>query len=123
MSYLSPYPLAHYYIFLTFAAMSESSSNRFVRLFRNAYNKYVIVGLLFLVWIAFFDKNSYVEKAQLRSKISTLGKEKRYYLRKIEEDGRKMQELLSSRDNLEKFAREQYLMKNKNEDIFIIVEE
>ena len=34
----------------------------------------------------------------------------------------KMKELLSNRDNLEKFAREQYLMKKKDEDIFIIVE-
>ena len=33
-----------------------------------------------------------------------------------------MKELLSNRDNLEKFAREQYLMKKKDEDIFIIVE-
>lgn len=33
-----------------------------------------------------------------------------------------MKELLSNRDNLEKFAREQYLMKNSNEDIFIIID-
>jgi len=32
-----------------------------------------------------------------------------------------MKELLSNKDNLEKFAREQYLMKNKNEDIFVIL--
>ena len=35
----------------------------------------------------------------------------------------KKEELLGSRDNLEKFAREQYLMKKENEDIFIIVKE
>jgi len=86
-------------------------------------NKYTLVGLLFLLWIAFFDKNSFIEKSQLRHKINTLTKEKEYYQKKIEEDNRKMQELLSNRDNLEKFAREQYLMKNSNEDIFIIVDE
>ena len=48
-------------------------------------------------------------------------KEKAYYQNKIEEDNRKMKELLSNKDNLEKFAREQYLMKNKNEDIFVIL--
>lgn len=48
-------------------------------------------------------------------------KEKAYYQNKIEEDNRKMKELLSNKDNLEKFAREQYIMKNKNEDIFVIV--
>lgn len=78
--------------------------------------------LIFLVWLAFFDRNNLVEKMQLRGKITTLKKEKTYYQTKIEEDNRKMQELLSNKENLEKFAREQYLMKNKNEDIFVIVD-
>ena len=60
---------------------------------------------------------------QLRSKISQMEKEKKYYQKKIEEDKRKKDELLGSRDNLEKFAREQYLMKKENEDIFIIVKD
>lgn len=90
---------------------------------RKFTNKYTLVSLLFLLWIAFFDKNSFVEKWQLKSKISTLTKEKEYYQEKIKEDNRKMEELLSNRDNLEKFTREQYLMKNSNEDIFIIVDE
>ncbi len=77
---------------------------------------------IFLVWLAFFDRNNLVEKMQLRGKITTLKKEKTYYQTKIEEDNRKMQELLSNKENLEKFAREQYLMKNKNEDIFVIVD-
>lgn len=77
--------------------------------------------LIFLVWLAFFDQNNLLAKMQLRGKITTLKKEKTYYEEKIKEDTRKMQELLSNKDNLEKFAREQYLMKNKNEDIFVIV--
>lgn len=84
-------------------------------------NKYTITLLIFLVWLAFFDRNSLVGKRQLRGKIATLKKEKAYYQNKIEEDNRKMKELLSNKDNLEKFAREQYLMKNKNEDIFVIL--
>lgn len=92
-------------------------------LFRRFANKYTFVGLLFVVWMAFFDKYSFVEKTQLRSKIETLENEKAYYNQKIEDDRRKKEELLSSRDNLEKFAREQFLMKNENEEIFIIVNE
>ena len=34
-----------------------------------------------------------------------------------------MKNLKTNNENLEKFAREQYLMKKDNEDIFIIVEE
>lgn len=103
--------------------MLEERTYAWRRAFRKFTNKYIFVGLLFLLWIAFFDKNSFVEKMQLRHKITTLTKEKEYYEKKIEDDNRKIKELLSSRDNLEKFAREQYLMKNSNEDIFVIVDE
>ena len=41
----------------------------------------------------------------------------------IKKDKNRIHELKTNRDNLEKFAREQYLMKKKNEDIFIIIEE
>lgn len=92
-------------------------------MFQRFANKYTIVGLLFVVWIALFDKYSFIDQLQLRSKISQMEKERKYYQKKIEEDKRKKDELLGSRDNLEKFAREQYLMKKENEDIFIIVKE
>lgn len=99
------------------------SSYRLRDLFRKGTNKYTITLLIFFVWLAFFDRNNMVEQMQLNSKINTLKKEKAYYQRKIEEDNRKKEELLSSRENLEKFAREQYLMKKPNEDIFVIVNE
>jgi len=49
-----------------------------------------------------------------------LEKDKVFYEEKITEDRAKLEELKSNPENLEKFAREQYLMKNDNEDIFII---
>jgi cell division protein FtsB len=49
--------------------------------------------------------------------------EKEYYQQKIEEDRRRIDELKTNTENLEKFAREQYLMKKDNEDIFVIVDE
>lgn len=101
----------------------EKDMRQQTSLFSKIMNKYTVVLLIFLVWLAFFDRNNLVGKMQLRGKISTLKKEKAYYLEKIEEDKRNMKELLSNKDNLEKFAREQYLMKNKNEDVFVIVNE
>ena len=88
-------------------------------LFQRFANKYTFVGLLFVIWIALFDKYSFIDRLQLRSKINQLENEQKYYREKIEEDKRKKEELLGNRDNLEKFAREQYLMKKENEDIFI----
>ena len=93
------------------------------KLFQRFANKYTFVGLLLVNWIALFDKNRFIDRLQLRSKINQLENEQKLYREKIEEDKRKKEELLGSRDNLEKFAREQYLMKKENEDNFIIVKE
>ena len=91
--------------------------------FSKLMNVYTISILIFIIWIALIDKNNIFERRKICNTISVLQKEKSYYLQKIEQDNRKKKELLSSRDNLEKFAREQYLMKKANEDIFIIVDE
>ena len=92
-------------------------------LFQRFANKYTLVGAIFLVWILLFDKYSGVNQMELRSKIKELEQEKRLYQERIETDRRKMEEITGDRDKLEKFAREQYLMKRDNEDIFIIVKE
>lgn len=102
--------------------MIEEKASSPRQLFRRFTNKYTFVGLLFLVWIAFIDRNSLVEKGKLHQKITTLTREKEYYETKFKTDSCRKVELLSSRDNLEKFAREQYLMKNADEDIFIIID-
>ena len=41
--------------------------------------------------------------------------------RKIEIDKKKIHELKTDNDNLEKFAREQYRMKKADEDIYIVL--
>lgn len=50
-----------------------------------------------------------------------LRNEREYYLNKIEADRRKLQELKTDNDNLEKFAREQYRMKRADEDLYIVL--
>ena len=57
-----------------------------------------------------------------RRKINKMEEEKEYYQSKINDDKRKIKELRTNNENLEKFAREQYLMKKPNEEIFIIDE-
>lgn len=102
--------------------MKERKNNKQSRtLFGRCMNKYTVTLLIFGVWLAFLDHNSLIERYRLCSKINTLKQEKDYYQKKIEEDTRKTKELLGSRKKLEKFAREEYLMKRPNEDIFVIV--
>lgn len=91
--------------------------------FRRFANKYTLVGAIFAIWVVLFDKYSVLEQFELRSKINDLKQEKRLYQEKIEENKRKQEELTGDRDKLEKFAREEHLMKRENEDIFIIINE
>jgi cell division protein FtsB len=55
------------------------------------------------------------------SELGRLKQEREYYIKKIEEDKRKLNELKTDNDNLEKFAREQYRMKRKDEDLYIVL--
>ena len=49
-------------------------------------------------------------------------KEKEYYMVEIEKNRQELQSLISDKKNLEKFAREKYLMKKDDEEIFVILE-
>ncbi len=91
--------------------------------FRKLRNKYIITGIIFAIWVLFIDQNNLVERFQNLREKRQLEQDKAYYIEKKEEDAARLRELKTNDENLEKFAREQYLMKKKNEDVFIIVEE
>jgi cell division protein FtsB len=84
-------------------------------------NKYVITIILFLLWIIFFDANNLISRVREKMELNKLKAEKEYYLEKIESDSSRLMELRTDNENLEKFAREQYRMKNPDEDIYIII--
>ena len=90
---------------------------------RGLRNKYLMAVLVFLVWLLIFDQNSLIDRVRYLHTLHEMEEEKQYYLERIEEDSRRLNELKTDRDNLEKFAREQYFMKKENEDVFVIVEE
>ena len=86
-------------------------------------NKYVITITVFAVWIMFFSQYSLADRFRLAGEISELEQDKEYYREQIVRDSIRLQELTTDRENLEKFAREQYYMKKKNEEIFVVIEE
>jgi cell division protein FtsB len=86
-------------------------------------NKFVIATIIFTIWICFLDENNLLERFQNRRELRQLKADKEYYQEKIEVDKKRLNELKTDNENLEKFAREQYLMKKENEDVFVIVEE
>jgi len=91
--------------------------------FRFLKNKYVLTTIIFFFWLLLFDQNNLLERRKLNREYKQLLQEQEYYQQKIKEDRKRINELKTNDENLEKFAREQYLMKRDNEDIFIIVED
>jgi len=79
----------------------------------------LLIFVLFLVWMTFFDENSFLNKNKLNKEIKELRKETQYYKKELKKD-KKMIHDLNNSDSLEKYAREKYQMKKKNEEIFLI---
>jgi cell division protein DivIC len=84
-------------------------------------NKYFLTITIFIVWITLLDTNNLIDRYRQMSELRRLRQEREYYEKKIEEEKRKLNELKTDNDNLEKFAREQYKMKRKDEDLYIIL--
>lgn len=82
-------------------------------------NKYVLILMSFLVWMVFFDENSYLNHREFNKEIEKLKSEKEYYQNEINSD-KELIKNLDDKKELEKFAREEYKMKKENEEIYII---
>jgi cell division protein DivIC len=83
---------------------------------------YFIFSVSFLMWMLFFDVNDFITQYQLFTNVKRLEHDKEYYQEKIDEVKKDRRELFSNPKLLEKYAREKYLMKKANEDVFVIVE-
>lgn len=86
-------------------------------------NKYLITVIGLTIWVIFFDKNDLKTQLDLRKDVKQLEEERNYFAREIGQITSDIKELSTNPHTLEKFAREKYLMKRNNEDIFVIVEE
>lgn len=83
-------------------------------------NKYVIATLAFLAWITFFDRNDLITQVGYVHQLHTLQDQKIFLQRRIQRTDSDLYELKSNPAMLEKFAREKYLMKKDNEDVYLI---
>lgn len=82
-------------------------------------HKYLVTTILFLLIIGVLDENSLLRRAMHRHEIATLKSEIKEYTEKFEEDTRRLEELDNNPETIEKIAREKYLMKTPDEDVFI----
>lgn len=86
-------------------------------------NKYILTVFIFAIWILFFDNNNLIDRIKEMRHLQQLEKDRKYYTERIDKDTKRLEQLKTNNKNLEKFAREQYLMKKDDEDIFVVVEE
>lgn len=85
-------------------------------------NKYILTISVFVIWMLFFDQNNMVDRMKMSGEIRQLEQDEQYYLEQIRKDSTRFHELTTDKDNLEKYAREQFLMKKENEDVFLVIE-
>lgn len=90
-----------------------------IPLFAIFLNKYVLIVLVFVIWMVFFDTNSWFIHRELDQEIKELNDNKEYYIKEIVTDQKDIKTLKDSSE-LEKFAREEYFMKKDDEEIYII---
>jgi cell division protein FtsB len=93
---------------------------RLIDLFKN---KFFLVALAFVVWMTFFDKNDLLSQYQYHQEVSKLQEERDFYKEQNVKVAKDLDELTSDPQKLEKFAREKYLMRKDNEDVFVVVKE
>ena len=89
------------------------------KIFKPFKNIFILILAVFIVWMLFFDANSWLIHHELNTDIDALENEKEYYKKEIEKDNKAIK-TLSNEEGIEKFAREEYYMKRENEEIYII---
>ena len=83
-------------------------------------NIYWLVTIAFLIVTFTLGDSSLYKRYTYDEKIRSLEREIKHYEEEIEANTKKLDDLHTDKEGLERFAREEYFMKRANEDIFII---
>ena len=83
-------------------------------------NKYFIAGAFFIIWMLFFDVRDWSLISGRREKLANLQESEQHLNQQITETRKELDLLKTNAQTIEKYAREKYLMKKDNEDLFIV---
>jgi hypothetical protein len=83
-------------------------------------NKFLLATAGFVIWMLFFDRNDLFTQWERKSELNEMKSSKKYYIQQIAENRDFSKALQFNASAIEKFARETYLMKRENEDLFLI---
>lgn len=84
-------------------------------------NRYFITLVVFLIWLIFIDHNNLMKRYDMIQENKKLKETKKEYKQKILET-REAANAMDKKEYIEKIAREKYMMKKENEDIYIVTE-
>lgn len=80
----------------------------------------MLTGIAFAIWMLFFDRNDIPLQISRLNELNKLQNSEEVMLNKIKDTHTELNNLRNSPETLEKYAREKYLMKRPNEDLFIV---
>jgi len=84
-------------------------------------NKYLLTLVGFTIWMLFFDdRDLYITCFKQKQELNDLKKSKQYYEQQISGTKKELDQLKINAFTIEKYAREKYLMKRDNEDLFVV---
>lgn len=83
-------------------------------------NKYFLAGTFFIVWMFFFDPKDIRSDFERRSTLNELQKSEAHLDKLIAHTHKELDLLKHNAKSIEKYAREKYMMKKDNEDLFIL---
>ena len=92
----------------------------YIQIIKLIANKYIITIFLFLIWMLFIDDYNLINKKSTIEKINYLQERKKFLSNEIKKDSIKKVLLENNVNEQERIAREKFLMKKDNEDLFII---
>jgi cell division protein FtsB len=83
-------------------------------------SKYLIAAVCFAVWMLFFDPKDVLSDIDRRDKLNELQTSELHLKQQITDAKQELDLLKNNAQSIEKYAREKYLMKKDNEDLFIV---
>jgi len=83
-------------------------------------NKYLLTGAFFVIWMFFFDPKDILTGVERLSKLNELENSEKHLKKLITESHQELDLLKNNARSIEKYAREKYMMKKDNEDLFIV---
>ena len=92
-----------------------------VQLVKILRNKYIAALTGFIILMLFIDHNDIFVQLDRRRQLNELLASKRFYEQQIEQTKKNLSDLQNNSAALERYAREKFLLKKDNEDLFVVV--